>query len=58
MGAAAVAAPMNVLPQEHGWTLEHVGEGPTVPPQDRWILFVASAILVLLGGAFAGLTIA
>jgi hypothetical protein len=50
---------MNIVAEEHGWiTRRGDGGAPTAPPQDRWILFVASAILVLLGGAFAGLTIA
>ena len=34
------------------------GDDPDSPGASLWVLYVASLILVLLGGAFAGLTIA
>src|SRR4051812_28027727 len=49
--AAVVAAPLKVL--EHG-----DGDDPDTDPGDRVGLYIASVVLVLLGGAFAGLTIA
>lgn len=49
--SAASAAPLAAL--EHKDNDDPDGEGTPM-----WILLVASMILVLLGGAFAGLTIA
>lgn len=47
----ATAAP--IQPREHGGDAPHVADGTTL-----WVLYVASIVLVLMGGAFAGLTIA
>ncbi|KIH89143.1 hypothetical protein SPBR_06578 [Sporothrix brasiliensis 5110] len=41
------------------WPSQHLGEDdPDASGASLWVLYVASAVLVLLGGAFAGLTIA
>ena len=51
LSASAAAAPLKLL--EHNDGDDPDGEGTAL-----WVLYVASMILVLLGGAFAGLTIA
>ena len=50
MGVAASAAPVSILDKLH--------DGDEAGGASLWVLYVASAVLVLLGGAFAGLTIA
>ena len=50
--ATVSAAPLST----RDW--EHDGTDPHDPPASVWVLYVASVALVLLGGAFAGLTIA
>lgn len=47
--STASAAPLSLL--------EHFDD-PEAEGASMWVLLVASAVLVLLGGAFAGLTIA
>lgn len=47
----AAAAPINILDKLHDGNEEEEGT-------ELWVLYVASMLLVLLGGAFAGLTIA
>lgn len=39
-------------------SLEREDGGDREPKSDLWVLYLVSAVLVLLGGAFAGLTIA
>jgi len=51
MTISASAAPIIAL--EH-----NDGDDPDASATPLWILYVASIVLVLLGGAFAGLTIA
>jgi metal transporter CNNM len=49
--STAIAAPLH--------TLDHLHDDvPEAEGADLWVLYVASLILVLSGGAFAGLTIA
>lgn len=52
MGLSSVvsAAPISVFQQDD--------DGPGEEGADLWVLYAASIVLVLLGGAFAGLTIA
>jgi metal transporter CNNM len=50
--SAVSAAPVSIFGGHHD---DHDPEGEDTA---RWVLYVASAVLVLLGGAFAGLTIA
>ncbi|KAJ9133038.1 DUF21 and CBS domain-containing protein [Pleurostoma richardsiae] len=50
MGLTASAAPIRALDQLH--------DGNESRGANVWVLYVASIVLVLLGGAFAGLTIA
>lgn len=41
------------------WPSEHLdADDPDAGGASLWVLYIASAVLVLLGGAFAGLTIA
>ncbi len=49
--ATVSAAPLAVL--EH-----NDGDDPDTGGASLWVLYLASVVLVLLGGAFAGLTIA
>ena len=51
MGLPAIAAHPLKLQETHG-------DEPSVPGEPLWVLHVASMALVLLGGAFAGLTLA
>lgn len=53
LSGVASAAPLKARDHMHPGDGADHGEGPA-----PWVLYVASAILVLLGGAFAGLTIA
>ncbi|KAJ4293957.1 cell agglutination protein Mam3 [Collariella sp. IMI 366227] len=50
--STAYAAPLGI--QGHGGD----GDAPEAEGASRWVLYVASLVLVLSGGAFAGLTIA
>ena len=50
--STAYAAPLGIQGHKGG------GDEPDAEGGDLWVLYVASAVLVLLGGAFAGLTIA
>ena len=50
--STAYAAPLGIQGHDGGR-----GE-PDAEDANLWVLYVASAVLVLLGGAFAGLTIA
>lgn len=50
--STAYAAPLNVLGHGGG------GDEPEADGASLWVLYVASLVLVLSGGAFAGLTIA
>lgn len=50
--STAYAAPLGI--QGHGGG----GEEPEADGASLWVLYVASLVLVLSGGAFAGLTIA
>ena len=49
--STAVAAPLNVSDHLHD-------DVPEAEGASLWVLYVASLVLVLSGGAFAGLTIA
>lgn len=49
--STAYAAPLGI--QGHGGE-----DAPEAEGASRWVLYVASLVLVLSGGAFAGLTIA
>jgi metal transporter CNNM len=49
--STAYAAPLSL--QGHGG-----GDEPEAEGADLWVLYVASFVLVISGGAFAGLTIA
>lgn len=54
MGISTVtAAPIHLGILEHGGSDEPEEEGAAL-----WVLYVVSVVLVLVGGAFAGLTIA
>ncbi len=50
--STAYAAPLGIQRHDGG------GDEPDADGANLWVLYVASAVLVLLGGAFAGLTIA
>ena len=61
--ATVSAAPINALDalnKRHGlWSLAHNdSDDPDSPGTSMLVLYIASAALVLAGGAFAGLTIA
>ena len=50
---------VSAAPLIHSKTGGHYhDEEPEAAGTDLWVLYVASLVLVLLGGAFAGLTIA
>lgn len=51
LSSVVSAAPLSVFEHYHDDVPEEQGAS-------LWVLYVASAVLVLLGGAFAGLTIA
>ncbi|EFX05892.1 duf21 and cbs domain containing protein [Grosmannia clavigera kw1407] len=56
--ASVSASPLPYLRRGVPNSLETDDRGDVEPESELWVLYLASAVLVLLGGAFAGLTIA
>ncbi|EPE02987.1 hypothetical protein F503_08864 [Ophiostoma piceae UAMH 11346] len=58
--SAAPISTLDALTKRHGlWSLGHDdSDDPDTPGTSMLVLYIASAVLVLAGGAFAGLTIA
>jgi len=53
-----LGASPDVITYADAGTLDHHDNVPEADGASRWVLYVFSMVLVLLGGAFAGLTIA